>query len=654
MEPSKTAPATPTDNFAATFASHAKKTPTKRVNFNKMRKPLLIILGVFVVLGLIAGIVGFSLYQQVRAIKTDVDDLSLTGREAYDAIKTQNLPLAGEKLTQVTEKTKKVEAKVKGFAWTKALPIAGAYYRDSEHGFAAAYAGLSAAQKAVKEIEPYADVLGFKGQGSFTGGSAEQRIATLLETLSKVSPAIDSISLDLKTVNDNLSKIDEKKYPETFQGKALRPRIATAKQVSKDAYTFLSENRQAVELLPEAAGSTKRRKYLVIFQNSGELRPTGGFMTAYAVINVDKGKVEPEASGDIYDLDQRFTNKPPIPAILKRFLTTESRWNLRDMNLSPDYKESMTTFNQYYQTIKGQKAEFDGIIAVDTHFLESLLSVLGPVEVPGYGTFTAETDKRCDCPQIIYALSEIIDRPTPYIRENRKGILGPMMASILRKSYSAPKNLWPALFQTFWKDIEGKHVQLYFLDPKLQAAAETINAAGRVKPTQEGSDYFLLVDTNLAGAKSNFFVQSEALHVIDVPVDGKVKHTVTVSYKNPFKASNCNLEAGQLCLNGVLQNWSRVYLPSGATLVSSRGFDEGSVKQSEELGHAMVEGTFKLQPLSQAKIELVYTVPYSNNSNYVITFQKQGGTKDIKHIVEVNGEEHDVLLDKDKTVTFNW
>ncbi len=645
----KTIP-TSTNAFSKAFASHAQKNGKKKLP--KWAKVGGVVLGVVAILGLILGIFAFTQYKQVMAIKADVDDLTVTGREAYDALKTQNLPLTSEKLTQVTEKTKKVQAKVQKYAWTKPLPVVGAYYRDSEYGFTAAFAGLSAAKRAVKEIEPYADVLGFKGQGSFTGGSAEERIAKLLETLSKVTPALDAIAVDLKTVNDNLAKIDEKKYPESIQGKHIRSNITQAKSMTNGAYTFLSENRKAVELLPEAAGSTKRKKYLVIFQNSGELRPTGGFMTAYAVINVDKGKVEPEGSGDIYELDQKFTNKPAIPAILKRFLTTESRWNLRDMNLSPDFKESMTTFNQYYQTIKSQKATFDGIIAVDTHFLESLLKVLGPVEVPGYGTFTAENDKRCDCPQVIYALSEIIDRPTPYLRENRKGILGPMMASILRKSYSAPKNMWPALFETGWKDIEGKHLQFYFFDEQMQAAAETINGAGRVKPTPEGSDYLFIVDTNLAGAKSNFFVNSEVNHVVDVPQNGTIKHTVTITYKNPFAPSNCNLEAGQLCLNGVLQDWVRIYLPLGAKVESNRGFDEGSFKTSEELGHAMAEGTFKLAPKSQAKVELTYTVPYTNTKEYNLYLQKQGGTEDFKHIIDVNGEEHEVVLDKDKKVTF--
>ncbi|HSW89748.1 MAG TPA: DUF4012 domain-containing protein, partial [Patescibacteria group bacterium] len=344
----------------------------------------------------------------------------------------------------------------------------------------------------------------------------------------------------------------------------------------------------------------------------------------------------------------------PIPPILKRFLTTETKWNLRDMNVSPDYKVSMDTFNSYYQKIQGPKTNLDGIIAVDTHFLESLIKIIGPVDVPGYGTFSAQNDPRCDCAQILYALSEIVDRPTPFLRTNRKGILGPLMSSVLSKTYSVPKNLWPAMFQTVWGDVQGKHIQFYFFDPKLQAAAEGIDVAGRVLPTQQGSDYYFQVDANLGGAKSNFFVQSQVQHEIALPTNGVLTHTVTVSYKNPFKASVCNLEAGQLCLNSVLQDWIRFYLPQGAKLTNSQGFDEGSVTSSDDLGHSVVEGTFRLQPLSQAKLVLTYTIPYTNQKEYTVQLQKQGGTDDIKNIFTVNNLDHEVILNKDQTVTFGW
>jgi hypothetical protein len=112
------------------------------------------------------------------------------------------------------------------------------------------------------------------------------------------------------------------------------------------------------------------------------------------------------------------------------------------------------------------------------------------------------------------------------------------------------------------------------------------------------------------------------------------------------------LEAGELCLNGTLNDWVRIYLPKGAKIENTRGYDEGSVKESEELEHHMVEGVFKLQPLGQAKIEVTYTVPYTDTKNYNLLIQKQGGTEDWKYTFDVNGEEHELNLTKDTKVSF--
>lgn len=646
----------PGDSFVqalnSTSSSGTVSIPSKHPR--KIAK-ILLGLGVVVLLVLsIVGITGFFVYTKAHALLADVKDLQSAGKDAYAALKSQNLVEADAKFSILQTKMQVTQAQYKQLSWMGKLPIISPYYLDGIHAFNAGFAALDAAQKLIKAIEPYADVLGFKGQGSFSGGSAQDRIAKIIGTLGKVTPEIDVVASDLHTVGAELAFIDEKRYPEEFRSIKVRSLILQAKDFSGSASQLIVQAKPMIEVLPDIAGGNGRKKYLVLFQNSGELRPTGGFMTGYAILNIENGKIEPEASGDIYDLDLHFKNKPPIPPILGKFLTTETKWNLRDMNVSPDFKTSMDTFFKYYETVPGQPVNVDGIIAVDTHFLESLVKVLGPVDVPTYGTFSAATDKRCNCPQIIYALSEIIDRPTPYLRPNRKGILGPMMKSVLEKAYGAPKQSWPDLFSTGWSNVQGKHILFYFFNQSQQSASEAIDAAGRIQATPNGSDYFALVDANLGGAKSNFFVTQAVEHEIDLPSNGTMKETVTITYKNPFPPSVCDLQKGELCLNSVLQDWVRVYIPSDATLNSTNGFDEGSVHSSQDLNHQVIDGSFRLQPLSSAKLIVSYSVPYSDPRVYKVLVQKQGGTENFTHTFVVNGQSHDVVIDKDQALQFGF
>lgn len=609
------------------------------------------VVGVFLLLGSAGAVVAYQVYEQAQAVQADMMSAVTTGRSVYAAFKTQNLVEAKAQLVETQKHLSAAEEKFNKLAWTGKLPIASKYYEDGTAGFTAAQAGARAGIKVVEAIEPHADVLGFTGEGTFTGGTTEDRIGLILETLGQITPVLDDVASDMKVVDENLQKIDAADYPEEFKGYPLRKLIGQAHAGAEAATVALTEARPVLEQLPTVAGAKGRKKYLVIFQNDNELRPTGGFMTAYAVVFVENGKVSPEKSDDIYELDKKFSKKPAIPSELGRFLVSEKKWNLRDMNVDPNFENSMKIFHEYYKQVPGEPQNIDGIIAIDTNILQRIVDILGPVEVPGYGTFSSQIQAHCDCPQIIYMLSEIIDRPTPYIRENRKGILAPMMQSIIQKTYATDRSKWPQLAELLWKGIEGRHVQFYFFDPSLQAAAKTINATGAVpQPTKDGSDFLTVVDANLAGAKSNLFIDTSVDQTIKGVENGRLTKTVELTYRNTHAPSNCNLEAGQLCLNGLLNDWTRWYVPKGVKVDEVLGLEPGYEVDTSNPEFDIIEGVFRLAPLNQTKVRITYSVPYTYADGYKGSMQKQAGTDAMPVTFTTPWGEQEVTLDKDITV----
>ncbi len=617
---------------------------------SKRKKIILSILGVVLILVVLATALGVYTYSVAKSMMSRALAVKPMGMQAYTHFKEQNLPQVDQDLRLLKTELEATQADYNKLSLYKFVPFAGAYYQDGVHGLNAAAAGLNAGLKTIETITPYADVLGFSGEGTFTGGTAEDRLKVVLDTLDKVTPQLDAVSSDLKIMQDELAQIDPQRYPEQIKDQPVRSYLIQAQELSAGAVSAVTEFRPVIEQLPAIAGAKgERKKYLVLFENDNELRPTGGFMTAYAIVNIENGKVEPEKSDDIYEIDKKFTKKLPIPEELGRYLVTEKTWHLRDMNISPDFKVSMDQFYENYKTIKGEPEKLDGIIAVDTEFLTDLLRVLGPVEVPGYGTFGAENDKRCDCPEIIYILSEIITRPTPYLREDRKGIIGPLMRSLLTKAYTAPKQTWPALLEAGFQNAMGRHIQAYFLNESAQSAAELAGVAGRMVAPAQGEDFLAIVNANLGGAKSNLFVDYEVVQTVGVPTNGRLPKTVTITYKNSRKGDNCNLEAGLLCLNSTLQDWTRLYLPAGSALESAQGFTEDA-RTYEENDFTVIDGFFKLEPLGTAKLSFTYSVPYNNAEEYKLQIWKQGGIETFKLLTDVNGNQQEQIIDKDTTL----
>jgi hypothetical protein len=582
---------------------------------------------------------------QLTKVRSQANLVITSTQAAYDGIKAQDLIIANEQLVNAKQQLTAMRQTYASLALAKYSPFRW-HYLDGERAINAGEAGLEAGQTMIASLEPYADVIGFAGQGSFTGGTAEDRIVKILETLEFITPALDEVTAKIEYASIQIDAIDPGRYPFKIGGRPVAEILTEIKLKLQQANQSLATTRPILEVLPSVAGVGEPKTYLVMFQNDAELRPTGGFMTAYAILDVENGKVTPQKSDDIYELDDKFKLRLKPPRPIELYLPLVYQWNLRDMNLSPDFRESMTTFVSYYQDLPGE-ADIDGIIALDTQFLKDLIVVLGPVEVPGYGIFSAEPDPRCDgCPQVIYELEDIATRPTPYLRNDRKAVLGPLMQTILQKAYDAPNDVWQPLFQTLWTNITEKHVIFYFFDDTAQNAVELNNFAGRIRPYADG-DYLHINNANFGGAKSNMFIEQSVEQEIEF-VDGKVRKTLTVLYKNPARPSNCNLEAGQLCLNGILRDWMRVYVPLGSTLVDSRGFEDGTVEVDEDLGYTVLEGFFTVNPLSQSRVQFTYDIPYSPEADYRLLIQKQPGTKLPQHTILLNQQRLEFELATDQ------
>ena len=328
--------------------------------------------------------------------------------------------------------------------------------------------------------------------------------------------------------------------------------------------------------LPKLLGEPTEKRYLVLFQNDKELRSTGGFLTAYAQFRLVHGKMILEKADDIYKLDAALKKEFKAPREILTFHKGVYTLHIRDSNLSPDFKLSMEKFEEMYNNTSG-KEKIDGIWAVDTHVLVEALKILGPMYMNGK-EFSADNDKRCDCPKAVYELEDYSTRPVGYIREDRKDVIGILLRDLLQKALGvSPSQYWGKLFQMLFSEINQKHVLAYFKDPAVQKSVESFNLAGRIMTStesasllkyKEGSwDYLHLNNSNMAGAKSNLFVSEKITKDTTVEAGGKLTTKLTVEYKNPFKGSDCGLESGGLCLNAPLRNWVRVYVPKGSTLV---------------------------------------------------------------------------------------
>ncbi|MBI2012520.1 DUF4012 domain-containing protein [Candidatus Curtissbacteria bacterium] len=599
-----------------------------------MKKRIFRLLGIFIVILIILAV---PVVLSARAALA-------TTQKAIGAAKLQDLDATKAYLKDARSQFRNTKRLLVLYTPLRVVPVLGWYVADIQRGVDAAVYSLEAANTFAEAITPYADVLGLKGQGTFLGGTAQERLAGAIETLSKVTPQLDEVGKNLEKARNQVDQIESWRYPDILPGKP-GTRIKAAKNTIDQLESLVVDTKPLLLVLPEIMGQEEEKKYLVIFQNDKELRATGGFITAYAVFRVNKGILQSEGSEDIYRLDDTLTKKIPAPAPILKYLPNVPTLNLRDSNLSPDYYISMQNFEDLYNFTQAKK-DIDGIVALDTNFVLSMMQVLGDLEAYG-AKFTTEEVESCACPQIIYELEKYADQPVAYEKGDRKGILGVLMNQMMDKAFNAPKSTWPSLLGAVLDSLKRKHLLLYFKDPEIQQAAERINFAGRLH--EYDGDYLHINETNFAGAKSNLYIQEKVKQVVKKDKNGQIRKFVTIEYKYPRRMDDCGLERrGGLCLAGIYRDWIRIYVPKGSALIKSSG-TEVSMTASEEYGKTVFEGLFTLRPEGTAKIELEYSVPIKVDGEYKLLIQKQPGVEGHTYEIEAFGKKQKAFpLETDK------
>jgi len=623
----------------------------KILKFGNKKKLIKIALPILIVLVVLFVISYFTIFLPAQRTYNHGLRTFDQAKKAWDAVKDQDIEVASVEIEKTKKELEETQKSLASLSFVGFIPFANLYYNDVDHLLKAGSHGLDAATILVDSLEPYADVLGLKGDsGSFVMGTAEERIQTAVMTMGKITPNIDQIAGSLSSARKEIDQVDPDHYHAFLGLSSVKTQLAQAQKLADEGIILVEQARPFIKTLPSLLGDPEQKRYLVIFQNDKELRPTGGFITAYSVFRIDKGIVHVDRSGDIYDLDNLISGKPKAPEPILKYLPKVNQFNLRDSNISADFVESMRTFNTMYEKVPG-RINVDGIIALDTHVLVSTIKILDD-EVFAEGIrFTTEIDDRCDCPQVIYELEDRISRPVGFERVERKQLLGSLLYAIMEKALkSSPGQYWGPLFQDLFSKISEKHVLFYFYNKDAQEGIESLNAAGRIKPFD--GDYLHINQANFGGAKSNLFVKESVTQDFEVGSDGAITKKLTINYVNSHAPSDCNLERGGLCLNATLRDWIRIYVPKGSELLDSKG-SEVKMTSYEEFDKTVFEGFLTVRPKGSATFTISYRLPFkvTSDSPLPLLIQKQPGTGGNEYTVNVNGkkeiEKFPLLTDKE-------
>lgn len=372
----------------------------------------------------------------------------------------------------------------------------------------------------------------------------------LTNNLQLLKDHLNLILPDLETASENLGQISVADLPAEYQDKiqTIKTGLPTLTSNVKD---FLSVS----DLLLKILGSDSVKRYLILFQNNNEIRPTGGFIGSYALVDIDRGNITKidVPGGGPYDLkgSLKETIESPLPLHL-----VNARWEFQDANWFADLPASADKLNLLFEKSGGPSV--DGLVFVNASLMQKILAITGPIDLPQYQqTITADNFIDVVQKEVELDYDKTGNRPKKIIADLTPILLDKILAS-------DPKQLIQFL-NLFLESLNQKEIQFYFKDFDLEQFVSDHNWAGRLADTS--SDYLDVVSTNIAGEKTDAKIKQSAILNVQIQPDGSVIDNLTITKTH----SGLNGEP----FYGVPNlDYLRIYVPQGSELIKAEGFDQ--------------------------------------------------------------------------------
>ena len=438
----------------------------------------------------------------------------------------------------------------------------------------------------------------------------------LLQVIYESSPEFQGIKANIDLSVDSLASINPNGifYPIKDQFENLEEKVIEASELMNKILPI-------AEMIPRLAGYPSKSNYLLLLQNSDELRPSGGFIGTYGILQMDSGEIERLDTHDIYHMDMPIKDKVSVepPAPLKKYLGVD-KWYMRDSNWSPDWNISAQKIEWFYKLENSKFPEpdvdkFVGVIGITPEFVNDLLDFTGPLEVNGE----------------IYNKDNFVDLLQYKVEKgyvhlgisswHRKEEVGEILAKLKKELLNMPIDRLPEIVNLIDDNLIRKNILFYFNDLAIQEVARDSNYSGEIMKTD--GDFVMVVDANMAAYKTDAVMGKAIEYSLNQGSNGLfAKLKINYSHRGSFDWKTTRY-----------RSYTRVYVPRGSELIKSWGGSDVEVEVYDEGDKTVFAGFVSIEPGKINNIYLEYKLPNDINistiaqKEYSLYFQKQAGAK---------------------------
>jgi Protein of unknown function (DUF4012) len=289
--------------------------------------------------------------------------------------------------------------------------------------------------------------------------------------------------------------------------------------------TQLGRGNEILSYMSTFLGGQGPRNYLLAAENQAEMRDQGAILSVGQIHTVN-GHLSMDTPTSVNDYPITHPVDYPIPAGTEKVFGIDQPTLLwQSANLTADFPWSGGDLVAMYRQATG--VSDNGVVAIDVHALSGLLSLSGPVSVPGISVPVSSQNAQS------LLLNTLYKRYSSGSQTGRKDAL----AAVARASISRldQEHVDPAsLAHVLATEVAGRHLLVYDAQPNLEAIVRRYGASGAVDTTDPTRTFHLAVENATATKLDYFIATSIHQRVVLLPSGAAdVFTTVTVTNNAP-------------------------------------------------------------------------------------------------------------------------
>lgn len=380
----------------------------------------------------------------------------------------------------------------------------------------------------------------------------------LVSELTNVRNTLGSIDADSNTLSSALSS-----FGGSSQAVGGGNFYLPLKAQVEGAENFLDE------FIPWLATSTPHH-VLVLFNNTSEMRPGGGFLGSYADVTIASGTITNITVHDIADVDTGFAPKiippPPLQLEVTNFRPADTNWFLDFPTSASETLQFFEESKLYGGTAVASSTAFDGVIAITPKVVSDLLSVTGPITIaasPKGASTTFTSDN------LLIQIQNIVQQGQSQLSSATypKAVLSQLSSAIFQNLASSTDAQKQELLAMAFDWVNKKDVMAYFKDPVFENFLEGYGATGDLYqlPQNFNGDYLSLADANIRGDKSDLYVAQNVALDSQIGADGTITDDLSIT-----RTHNGN-QSPYWWYQTTSQDYLQVFVPDGSSLTDETG-----------------------------------------------------------------------------------